>query len=89
MSDAFERLSAVLAEFDGRQTSITDAGRDNMRTVNRLSRICSLRRVGGETTFRHNVSYYQVEGQTRQIVIGAERAEGGLWRLVARWRDEQ
>jgi hypothetical protein len=88
MNDTTDRLSAVLAQFDGRETDITDAGRDNMRTVNRLSRICALRRVGGETTFRHNVSYYQVEGQTRQIVIGAERAGGGIWRLVARWRAE-
>jgi hypothetical protein len=87
MSDTVDRLSAILAEFDGQQTSITDAGRDNMRTVNRLTRICALRRVGGETTFKHNVSFYQVDGQGRQIVIGAERAGGGLWRLVARWRD--
>lgn len=81
-------IDAVLAAFDGQETSIMAAGRENTRTVNRLARFAALKRVGGEKTFQRNISRYSVEGAGRDILIGAERAGGGVWRLIARWTDE-
>ena len=54
-----------------------------------IGAVVALRRVGGETTFRHNISRYQIEGAPRELLIGAERAGGGVWRLIARWADEE
>ncbi len=87
-AEALARIDEVLAAFDGQETEISAAGRENVRTVNRLARIAALRRVGGETTFRHNISRYQIEGAPRELLIGAERAGGGVWRLIARWADD-
>lgn len=81
------QIDAILAAFDGRETAITDAGRENTRTINRVSRLASVKRVGGENTFRLNVVRYQVGDDPRQLLIGAERAGGGVWRLIARWGD--
>lgn len=86
--DTLARIDEVLALFDAQETSITAAGRENTRTVNRLARFVALKRVGGEKTFARNVSRYGVEGVGRDILIGAERAGGGVWRLIARWADE-
>ncbi len=82
-----QRIDAILASFDGQETAITTAGRENTKTVNRITRLVPLKRVGGETTFRHNVARYQVEGVESELIIGAERAGGGVWRLIARWSD--
>lgn len=82
------RIDAVLAGFDGQETAIAAAGRENIKTVNRLARFVAIRRVGGETTFKHNVARYRVDGLERELAIGAERAGGGTWRLIARWADE-
>src|SRR5256885_12377046 len=81
--ETLRRIDAVLADFDGKETDISSAGRENTRTVNRLARLAPLRRVSGETTFRRNVSRYHVEGAPRDLLIGAERAGGGVWRLLA------
>lgn len=86
-ADTLQRIDDILADFDGRETDITAAGRENVRTVNRITRLAPLRRVSGETTFRHNVARYHVEGSERELLVGAERAGGGVWRLVARWSD--
>lgn len=86
-ADTAARVDAVLAQFDGKETDIMAAGRENTRTVNRLARLVALRRVGGEQTFRHNIARYHVEGAARELLIGAERAGGGVWRLIARWAE--
>lgn len=83
------RIEAILAAFDGRETEIAAAGRENVKTVNRLGRLCALKRVGGESTFKRNLTRYQVAGAERELLIGAERAGGGVWRLVARWAEDQ
>ena len=82
------RIDETLATYDGQETSIMAAGRENTKTVNRLARFVALKRVGGEKTFQRNVSRYSVEGAERDILVGAERAGGGVWRLIARWVDE-
>jgi hypothetical protein len=82
------RIDEALAAFDGQETSIMAAGRENTKTVNRLARFVDLKRVGGEKTFQRNISRYSVEGAGRDVLIGAERAGGGVWRLIARWGDE-
>lgn len=87
-ADTLGRIDAILAAFDGQETEITTAGRENVRTVNRLARVVALKRVSGETTFRRNVARYHVEGAERELLIGAERAGGGVWRLIARWTGE-
>ncbi len=79
------RVDEALAAFDGQETSIMAAGRENTKTVNRLARFALLKRIGGEKTFQRNISRYSVEGAERDILIGAERAGGGVWRLIARW----
>lgn len=78
-----DRLLRILAAFDGKETAITDAGRENMRTMNRLARVTAIRHVRTDKTFRHNISYYQADGIEEQIMIGARRAGNGVWRLVA------
>lgn len=87
-ADALQRIDAILAAFDGQDAAIDAAGRENARTVNRIARLAALRRVDGEVTFRRNVSRYRVDGAERLLMIGAERAGGGIWRLIARWSDE-
>ena len=87
--ETVRRIDEILADFDGKETDISAAGRENTRTVNRVARIASLRRVSGETTFRRNVSRYHVEGAPRDLLIGAERAGGGVWRLIARWEQDE
>ena len=86
--ETLRRIDAVLADFDGKETDISAAGRENTRTVNRVARIAPLRRLSGETTFRRNVSRYHVDGAPRDLLIGAERAGGGVWRLIARWSED-
>lgn len=81
--DISERAARILAAFHGTQTTITDAGRENMRTVNRLTRIMALRHVGSDKTFRHNLSRYRSDALDRDIVIGARREGNGVWTLVA------
>lgn len=81
------RIDETLAAFDGQETSIMTAGRENTKTVNRLARFVALKRVGGEKTFQRNVSRYSVDGSGRDLLIGAERAGGGVWRLIAHWID--
>ncbi len=83
-----ERIDTILGQFDGKETDITAAGRENTKTVNRVAKLAALKRVGGETTFRRNVTRYSVEGAERPLLVGAERAGGGAWRLIARWIDE-
>ena len=83
-----QRIDAILALFDGQETAITAAGRENTRAVNRITRLVPLRRVGGETTFRRNIARYHVEGAEHELIIGAERAGGGVWRLISRWSDD-
>lgn len=82
------KIDAILAQFDGRETEIAAAGRENTKTVNRVARLAALKRSGGETTFKRNVTRYSVEGTERALLVGAERAGGGVWRLVARWSEE-
>lgn len=83
-----QRIDEILAAFDGRETEITAAGRENTKTVNRLARLCTLKRVGGETTFKRNVTRYYLEGAEHDLLVGAERAGGGVWRLIARWAEQ-
>ena len=85
--ETLRRIDVILATFDGRETEIAAAGRENVKTVNRLARLCALKRAGGETTFKHNLTRYHIEGAERELLIGAERAGGGVWRLVARWAE--
>jgi len=83
--ETHERISVILAEFDGRDVAIADAGRENTKTVNRVARLARLTHSGGEKTFRRNVAAYKVADTTEALEIGAERAGGGVWRLIARW----
>ena len=83
--ETLRRIDEILADFDGKETDISAAGRENTRTVNRVARIAPLRRVSGETTF----SRYPVEGTPRDLLSGAERAGGGVWRLIARWGEDE
>jgi len=78
-----ERVQAILAEFQGKTTVITDAGRENMRTVNRLGRVVALRHMGTDKTFRHNVARYRSDALAEDILIGARREGQGAWSLVA------
>ncbi len=78
-----ERVQAILAEFQGKTTAITDAGRENMRTVNRLGRVVALRHMGTDKTFRHNVARYRSDALAEDILIGARREGQGAWSLVA------
>jgi len=80
-----ERIDTILGQFDGKETDITAAGRENTKTVNRVAKFALLKRIGGETTFRRNVTRYSVEGAEQPLLVGAERAGGGAWRLIARW----
>ncbi len=84
-----ERIDTILGQFDGKETDITAAGRENTKTVNRVAKLAALKRIGGETTFRHNVTRYSVEGAGQPLLVGAERAGGGAWRLIARWISDE
>ena len=77
------RVQAILAEFHGKTVAITDAGRENMRTVNRLSRLVPLRHGGNDKTFRHNIARYHSDALDEDILIGARREGQGAWSLVA------
>lgn len=79
------RISLILAEFDGREVAIADAGRENTKTANRVARLARLNLSGGEKTFRRNVAVYKVGDSGETLEIGAERAGGGVWRLIAHW----
>lgn len=78
-----ERVLTVLAAFHGKTTVITEAGKDNMRTVNRLSRLAPMRHLGNDRTFRHNIARYHMEGLEEEVLIGARREGNGVWSLVA------
>jgi hypothetical protein len=78
-----ERVQRILATFHGKRTTITEAGRENMRTVNRLARLLALRHVATEKTFRQNVSRYRTDALDQDILIGARREGNGVWVLVA------
>ena len=78
-----ERVAAILAGYHGKSTSITEAGKENMRTVNRLGRLAPLRHLATERTFRQNVTHYRMEGLAEEVVIGARREGNGVWSLVA------
>ncbi|GAC1396638.1 MAG: hypothetical protein NVSMB65_15790 [Chloroflexota bacterium] len=77
------RVGAILAEFHGKTTAITDAGRENMRTVNKLGRVVALRHMGVDKTFRHNIARYRSDALDEDILIGARREGQGTWSLVA------
>jgi hypothetical protein len=78
-----EKVAAILASFHGKTVPITEAGKENMRTVNRLARLVTMRVIATDKTFRHNVSRYHVNELDEDIVIGARREGNGLWSLVA------
>ncbi|HEY8286114.1 MAG TPA: hypothetical protein VIJ28_17155 [Chloroflexota bacterium] len=78
-----ERVLVILAAFHGKTTAITEAGKDNMRTVNRLTRLAPLRHLGNDRTFRHNLARYQMDGLDEEVLIGARREGNGVWSLVA------
>ena len=77
------RVLRVLAAFHGKQTEITNAGRENTRTVNRLAKILPLRHAKTDKTFRHNISRYHADALEEDILIGARREGEGVWTLVA------
>lgn len=81
--DVRARVATILASFHGKQVPITEAGKENMRTVNRLARLLTMRVVGIDKTFRHNISRYHVGELEEDILIGARREGNGLWSLVA------
>lgn len=83
LTDTRARVQRVLSAFHGRATEITDAGRENMRTVNRLSRVVPLRYVKSDRAFRHNISRYRSDALDEDILIGARREGQGVWTLVA------
>jgi hypothetical protein len=77
------RVEKILTAFHGKQIAITDAGRENMRTVNRLAKFIPLRLVKTDKTFRHNISRYHSDSLDQDILIGARREGNGIWSLVA------
>jgi hypothetical protein len=81
--DLRARVAAVLAAFHGKQVPITEAGKENMRTVNRLGRIVTMRVVATDKTFRHNISRYRMNELDEDMLIGARREGNGMWSLVA------
>lgn len=77
------KVMEILAAFDGKVTEITEAGRENMRTVNRLNRVIVIRHIALDKTFRHNISRYRSDALDEDILIGARREGNGGWSLVA------
>jgi hypothetical protein len=77
------RVERILATFHGKQTAITDAGRENTRAVNRLARLMPLRFIRAEKSFRQNISRYHTDSLDQDILIGARREGNGIWSLVA------
>ena len=73
----------ILGTAHGKTTSITEAGRENVRTVNRLSRVIALRHVANDRSFRENLTRYRSDVLSEDIVIGARREGQGVWSLVA------
>ena len=73
----------ILGATHGKTTSITEAGRENMRTVNRLSRVVALRHIANDKSFRENLTRYRSDALAEDIVIGARREGQGVWSLVA------
>lgn len=82
-SDIRAAVARVLGAAHGKTTSITESGRENMRTVNRLSRILALRFVANDRSFRQNLTRYRSDLLAEDIVIGARREGHGVWTLVA------
>ena len=78
-----QNVQAILAQFHGKTTEITQAGRENTRTVNRLGKLIPLRHVSTDKTFRHNISRYRSDMLADDILIGARREGQGAWSLVA------
>jgi hypothetical protein len=76
-------VSRVLDAAHGKTTSILESGRENMRTVNKLSRILALRFVTNDRSFRQNVTRYRTDALAEDILIGARREGQGMWVLVA------
>jgi|GEM_PF-2326757 len=87
--DIRTRVARVLAAFHGKQTEITNAGRENTRTVNRLAKIVTIRHLKTDKTFRHNISRYHAEALEEDILIGARREGEGVWTLVAELASRQ
>jgi hypothetical protein len=81
--DVRAAVTRILGAAHGKTTSITESGRENMRTVNRLSRVLALRYVANDRTFRHNLTRYRSDALAEDIVIGARREGQGVWSLVA------
>ncbi|MGH2344564.1 MAG: hypothetical protein ACRDG4_05020 [Chloroflexota bacterium] len=78
-----ERVLAVLAAFHGKTTTITEAGKENMRTVNKIGRLTPLRHVATDRSFRHNITRYEMTALGEDVLIGARREGNGVWSLVA------
>jgi 4-aminobutyrate aminotransferase-like enzyme len=78
-----ERVLAVLASYHGKTTAITEAGKENMRTVNKVSRLTPLRHVSTDKSFRHNITRYEMTALAEDVLIGARREGNGVWSLVA------
>ena len=82
-------VARILGASHGKTTSITESGRENMRTVNRLSRVIALRYVANDKTFRHNLTRYRSDELNEDIMIGANREGNGVWSLVAEFVPRQ
>jgi hypothetical protein len=82
-ADLRARVETILAAFHGKQTTISNAGRENIRTVNRLTKLMPLRLVKADKAFRHNISRYRSDSLDQDILIGARREGSGVWSLVA------
>ena len=78
-----ERVLAVLAAYHGKTTTITEAGKENMRTVNKVGRLTPLRHVSTDKSFRHNITRYEMTRLAEDVLIGARREGNGVWSLVA------
>src|SRR5579859_128937 len=83
IQDLRARVAAILASFHGKQVPITEAGKENMRAVNRLGRFLTMRVIATDKTFRQNISRYRVGELEEDLLIGARREGGGMWSLVA------
>jgi hypothetical protein len=83
VDDVRSAVVSILVAAHGKTTSITESGRENMRTVNKLSRILALHYVANDRTFHHNLTRYRSDALTEDIVVGARREGHGVWSLVA------
>jgi hypothetical protein len=78
-----DRVLTVLAAYHGKTTTITEAGKENMRTVNKVSRLTPLRHIGTDKSFRHNITRYELTALGEDVLIGARREGNGVWSLIA------